>query len=152
LSATYRLVDSLSFTTKISMLYAWNKTIHDYLQLIPSNRFENTLRYGFGDLGLCKKIYVSVTDIYISKQSRVPANSDYAVPPSGYMLLNANVGFSVLLRKQLMNISFSANNLLNTTYRDYMDRFRYFMDEPGRNFTLRVRVSFGTPNHNESNN
>jgi len=152
LSATYKIMDSLSFTTKISMLYAWNRTINDYLQLIPSNRFENTIRYGFGDHGLCKKIYLSITDIYISKQSRVPANSDYAPPPPGYMLLNANVGFSLPLGKQLMNINFSASNLLNTTYRDYMDRFRYFSDEPGRNFTLRVRVPFGALNHNESNN
>ncbi|HTJ51012.1 MAG TPA: hypothetical protein VL443_16235, partial [Cyclobacteriaceae bacterium] len=61
-------------------------------------------------------------------------------------------GFSLPLGKQLMNINFSASNLLNTTYRDYMDRFRYFSDEPGRNFTLRVRVPFGALNHNESNN
>jgi len=79
----------------------------------------------------------------------VPANSDYLAPPAAYMLLNANVGFSVPVNSQMVNISVSVNNILDVAYRDYMDRFRYFTDEPGRNFTLRVRVPFAIaqPNH-----
>lgn len=143
LSLSFRVTDSLTFTSKSSLIYAWNRTINDYLQLIPSNRFENTLRYGLGNAGPFKQMYFSVTDLYVSKQSHVPANSDYAAPPAGYMLLSAGIGFSIPYGKHLMNVSFTASNLLNVTYRDYMDRFRYFTDEPGRNFTLRVRIPFG---------
>jgi iron complex outermembrane receptor protein len=34
----------------------------------------------------------------------------------------------------------AGSNLLNQTYRDYLNRFRYFTAEMGRNVTLRVRV------------
>ncbi|HEY9045130.1 MAG TPA: TonB-dependent receptor [Ohtaekwangia sp.] len=149
LSGTYNLTDSLSLTGKVSLLYAWNKTIHDYLQLIPGNRFEASLRYGLGNYGSLRQVYISVTDIYTARQKLVPANSDYLAPPAAYMLLNANVGFSVPVNSQMVNISVSVNNILDVAYRDYMDRFRYFTDEPGRNFTLRVRVPFAIaqPNH-----
>jgi iron complex outermembrane recepter protein len=142
ISFTYNILDSLSFSSRNSLLFAYNNTIHDYLQLVPANRFENTLKYNFGKIGKLSQIYLSVTDLYIAKQRRVPANSDYAPPPSGYMLVNADLGFSIPVGKQQISISFSANNIFNRAYRDYMDRFRYFMDEPGRNFTLRVRVPF----------
>ncbi|CAN5388954.1 TonB-dependent receptor [soil metagenome] len=143
LSGTYDLTDSLSFTSKISLLYAYNNTIDDYLQLIPANRFENSLRYGLGSHGSFKNLYIGVTDIYVMRQQRVPANSDYLEPPPDYMLVNANLGFSLPLGKHLMNVSLSANNLLNHAYRDYMDRFRYFTDEPGTNFTIKLQIPFG---------
>lgn len=143
LSATYHLTDSLSITSKASLLYAWNRTINDYLQLIPANRFENTLRYGFGNHGSFRQLYASVTNVYVMRQERVPANSDYLLPPPDYMLINANAGFSIPVGRQLMSVSFSVNNLLNLAYRDYMDRFRYFTNEPGSNYTIKVRIPFG---------
>ena len=145
-SATYQVRDSLSFTTKVSLLYAWNKTINDYLQLIPANRFENSLRYGIGNVGALRQVYVGITSIYTGQQTRVPAKSDYAAPPSSYLLLNSSIGFSLPVSKQVWNFSFTASNLLNVAYRDYLDRFRYFMDEPGRNFTMRIHVPFTIKN------
>jgi iron complex outermembrane recepter protein len=142
LSGTYTLTDSLSWTAKVSMLFAWNNTIHDYLQLIPANRYENSIRYGVGNLGSLKHIYFGVAGIYVARQTRIPDNSDYLVPPPGYFMMNANLGFSISVGHQSMSVSLAANNLLNTAYRDYMDRFRYFNDEPGRNFTIRIRVPF----------
>jgi iron complex outermembrane receptor protein len=152
LSATYTLVDSLSWTNKTSLLFAWNKTIHDYLQLIPANRLQNTLRYGFGNRGIFKQLYISMASIWIARQRRVPANSDYLAPPPSYMLLNSTIGFSLPVNGHLVTVSLSATNLLNIPYRDYMDRFRYFTDEPGRNFIARMRIPFGSLQHHIDNN
>jgi iron complex outermembrane receptor protein len=153
-AATVRVIDSLTYTTKVSMLYAWNYTIHDYLQLIPANRYENSLRYGFGDLGALKQFYLGVAEVYVARQRRVPtdppppaAPNDFKPPPPGYALLNASLGFMFPLAKHMATVSLTAANLLNLAYRDYMDRFRYFNDEPGRNFTVRLRVPFGTLNN-----
>jgi len=148
LSATYNITDSLSVTGKASILYAWNNTINDYLQLIPANRFEISFRYGIGNHGFLKQMYLRGAGIYTDRQSRVPGNSDYLVPPSEYLLLNATIGFSIPTGKHVMDISLTGNNLLNTAYRDYMDRFRYFNDEPGRNFTVRVRIPFSIIRNN----
>ncbi|HMG07998.1 MAG TPA: hypothetical protein VK609_05775, partial [Mucilaginibacter sp.] len=72
----------------------------------------------------------------------VPAGQDYTAPPGAYNLVNAHFGFRIILDKTFTDIDFAVNNLTNTAYRDYLDRFRYFTDEPGRNFILRLRVPF----------
>ena len=40
-------------------------------------------------------------------------------------------------------VTLSVENVLNTAYRDYLSRFRYFSDHPGRNVVVRLRVPFG---------
>ncbi len=142
-TATCAILDSLSITTKMSLLYAWNKSINDYLQQIPPNRFESSFRYGFRNTGVMRQPYISIAGIYTARQNRVPANSDYLVAPDGYVLINIDFGFTILAGRQVVNINLIANNLLNKAYRDYMDRFRYFADETGRNYTLRVNIPFG---------
>ena len=34
----------------------------------------------------------------------------------------------------------TAGNLLNTSYRNYMNRFRYYADEMGRNISIRLKM------------
>jgi iron complex outermembrane recepter protein len=143
LSATYFILDSLSFTSKVSMLYAWNKTIDNWLQLVPANRFEGAFRYGLGNKAGLKRIFFSASCVYTAEQTRVPPNSDYLPPPPGYLLVNANLGFVLPVGKTPMQFSVTATNLLNTVYRDYMDRFRYFNDEAGRNIIVRVKIPIG---------
>ena len=141
-SATCKISNSFSITSKLSLLFARNTTILDYLILVPANRLENILKYALGDKGKLKQACVSISTLFVAKQTRVPANSDYASPPVGYTLLNADLWFSILVKQQHISISMSATNILNVAYRDYMDRFRYFNDEPGRNFTLRLKIPF----------
>ena len=143
-SVTWDITKSFSFTAKESLLYAWNNTLHDYLQLVPANRFQNSLRYQFPD-GALKQLYASIGGTYTAKQTRVPDNSDFLAPPPGYFLLYADAGFGIPIGKHLANVTLSAGNILNSSYRDYMDRFRYYTDEPGRNFTLRLSMPFGVP-------
>ncbi|MEM1407706.1 MAG: carboxypeptidase-like regulatory domain-containing protein [Bacteroidota bacterium] len=63
---------------------------------------------------------------------------DFMAPPDGYLLLGSNISY----KKKAWNVAFNVDNLLNTSYRIYTDRLRYFADAPGRNFTLAVEYSF----------
>jgi iron complex outermembrane receptor protein len=45
-----------------------------------------------------------------------------------------------------MNVGIGVNNLLNTSYRDYLNRFRYYTDEMGTNVTLRLKIPFSIIN------
>ncbi|MBL7916850.1 MAG: hypothetical protein JNM96_00540, partial [Bacteroidia bacterium] len=45
-----------------------------------------------------------------------------------------------------VNVSVSASNLLNKKYRDYLDRFRYFIDSPGQSFNFRLSIPFSLIN------
>jgi iron complex outermembrane receptor protein len=39
-----------------------------------------------------------------------------------------------------MELGIALNNATNTRYREYLNRFRYFIQEPGRNLIVRIRI------------
>ena len=138
----YKLFNWLTINSKTTYLYAYNRTIHNYLIYAPANRYENGFTISKTSLGKLKQLYLSTSALVVSKQTHVPPNEDYLPPPAGYWLLNADLGFSIPIKQQLININFMASNILNTIYRDYLDRFRYFNNALGRNFTLRLKIPF----------
>ncbi|MGV3540773.1 MAG: TonB-dependent receptor [Rufibacter sp.] len=145
-SASYQLTDHLLFATKASLVRAYNQTADEYLIWIPSDRFENSLRYSvdkLGARGVFAQNFIQVSGLAVTRQRNVPDNylaRDYALPPAGYFLLNAEAGTTLQLGKQQIEIGLIGRNLLNTAYRDYLNRFRYYADELGRSITLRVSI------------
>ncbi|MCC6181953.1 MAG: TonB-dependent receptor [Bacteroidia bacterium] len=130
----------LEFNCKAMLLRGWNYTINDYLIYMPSDRYSLNTKY-FTDVNtFIRDTYFEIGYQYITKQWRVPKQSDFAPPPQAYGLLNAEIGTSIILSKQRIDISLLASNILNTVYRDYLDRFRYFTDAIGRNYTIRIKV------------
>jgi iron complex outermembrane receptor protein len=127
-------------TAKAMILRAWNYSISDYLVYMPSDRYSLDAK-AFTDLSKSvREAYVQIGYQYITKQWRVPDSTDFAPPPKAYGLLSAEIGASFRFGKQRLNISLAATNLLNAQYRDYLDRFRYFANSQGRNFTVRIKV------------
>ncbi|MEM8893036.1 MAG: TonB-dependent receptor [Bacteroidota bacterium] len=63
---------------------------------------------------------------------------DFMAPPDDYLILGTNISY----RKNAWNAAFTIDNVLNTSYRIYTDRLRYFADAPGRNFMLALEYSF----------
>ena len=138
----YDCLKHFSFISKESFVRARNLDAHDWLINVPADRYDNTIKYTIANSGKLKDPYVSINNLIVSSQSRVPPNSDYVPPPPGYLLWGASVGCSIPLGKQWMDVSVSATNLANAAYRDYLDRFRYFIDDPGRNIILRIKIPF----------
>jgi iron complex outermembrane recepter protein len=140
MSITYNITDHFSFISKTSIVRARNETIHDWLVFIPADRTDNALRYTWDSLGRIRNFHVGVGNLGVAKQTRVPPNSDYTPPPAGYDLWFADAGCSIPFGRKLVDLHFSVTNLTNVSYRDYLDRFRYYVNEVGRNFILRVTV------------
>jgi len=42
----------------------------------------------------------------------------------------------------LTTLAFSVQNILNTSYRDYLNRQRFFADETGRNIQLQLKFNY----------
>ena len=149
---TYKFTDRLSLTTKNSLLFAYNQTDHDYLVFIPPNRSDNSLRYDWSRWGKLSNLYVSLNGLYVSRQNRAPAvtiqqengqvifTGDFAPPPPAYFLVGAEIGFLAQLGTHSVNVILSGTNLANVAYRDYLNRFRYFADEPGRSILLKLKL------------
>jgi iron complex outermembrane receptor protein len=67
---------------------------------------------------------------------------DFMPPPSGYLLWNVSTGVSLKSDKVRYDFRVAAENVLNTSYREYTNRFRYYADDLGRNFIISVKCIF----------
>ena len=136
-------IKGLELFSKTSLLFAYNLTTADWQIQMPPQRFENGIRYTLRDFKHIKETYFGVSIINVLQQKLIPQNdTDYAVPPKAYWLLNFEAGFKLQLKKQAIHFSVTVTNMANISYRDYLDRFRYFTDKQGVNAALRVRVPF----------
>lgn len=142
----YQWNDYLQSSFKGSMLRARDRSKHDWLILIPSDRLSLSSRYERSISSSLRECFVTIEGEYVFQQHRVPANFDsidYPRPPGAYFLLNASIGTTIsLFKKQSLYVSVAATNLLNESYRDYLDAFRYFINQPGTNIALRLRLPF----------
>lgn len=75
----------------------------------------------------------------IDKQRLVSDSQDFVPIPNGFQLVH--FGGSITLREN-HNFSCSISNVLNTRYRSYMNRLRYYSDEIGRNVNITYNFKF----------
>jgi iron complex outermembrane recepter protein len=142
-TVAYLWSKTLSSTVKASLLYARDVAKKDWLILMPPNRYSLDIKYTRSLSQTLRDCYVAVNGRYVAQQKRIPANFDaidHPRPPKEYYLLDASIGTSLQLKKQKVNVSLSVDNVLNAKYRDYLDAFRYFIDQPGRNIVLRLNI------------
>jgi iron complex outermembrane receptor protein len=62
--------------------------------------------------------------------------------PEGYLLWNVSTGISLKRDKLRYDFRIAAENILNTRYREYTNRFRYYADDLGRNFLVSIKCIF----------
>ena len=72
-----------------------------------------------------------------------PVVIDISTPPKGYQLLHfySEIKLS-LFAKTSTTLGFSIQNILNTSYRDYLNRQRFYADDLGRNFQLLLKINY----------
>ncbi|WP_428653620.1 TonB-dependent receptor [Runella sp.] len=130
-------------TGKLSYLRAYDQAANNYLVGIPANRLENGLRYKIGKAGLSHDSFVSVGHLWVDSQKCVPPNSDFIPPPAAYHLWSIQLGGEIpLTEKQKISWGITVQNLFDVAYRDYLNRFRYYSLEQGRNSSLRLKWNF----------
>ncbi|AJR04013.1 TonB-dependent receptor [Siansivirga zeaxanthinifaciens] len=68
---------------------------------------------------------------------------DVSSPPPTYHLLHFQSDITLKLStKTNLNIGFNITNIFNTSYREYLNRLRYFADDLGRNFMLQLKINY----------
>ncbi len=153
-ASTYQMTKCFSWNTKVSYLKAYDQMNHQALPFIPANRWENVLKWKK------KNAFAMISGLWVCQQKNIPTHlifpqinpqeiifnqygGDFAPPPPAYFLLGGMAGTMVkVFNKTDINISIKVDNLLNTKYRDYLNRFRYFSDAIGRNFSIRLKYVF----------
>lgn len=140
MAIVYRL---LAFA-KINLLYARNLAQKEWLITMPADQLETGLHWQIKTGSKWVKPYARLSVTYTSRQKRVPVDkitgqiADYAPPPPAYTLFNAEGG--AILTPSKIEVGMAVYNLGNTAYRDYLNRFRYFVNEAGTNIALRIKI------------
>ena len=112
---------------------------------MPSDRYGLTASYN-QVLTKDKKYNasLSLSGIYVTKQIRFDPDKDL-VPnsPDPYFLLNGTAELSIKLpHKRQLKFMIVGENILNSLYKEYTDRFRYYAHERGANFSIRTLFKF----------
>jgi iron complex outermembrane receptor protein len=139
----YDLNDQFRVTGKVASVRAYNTDNKEHLIYIPADKFTGILRYNLPDSRKFKTTTIDFEATHVSRQSKVRANQDFTPAPDAYTLFGAAVASSVPVNGYNWNLSLSVNNLFNANYRDYLNRFRYYSADLGRNVTLRLQIPFG---------
>lgn len=150
------LLSALNYTGKASLIRAKDITNSDVVINIPANRFENKLQYENKSIGKMKDAFIGLSLVNVLKQNRqpqvIPINEimsttpegifDFVESPAAYSLINMEVGATLPFKDNSLDIIVSVENVLNTSYNDYMNRMRYFTNDVGRNFSVRLKYNF----------
>lgn len=73
----------------------------------------------------------------------VPVEVDISTPPPAYHLLHFTSDFQFKVTEHsLATLGFSVFNILDTPYRDYLNRQRFYADELGRNFQIQLKINY----------
>ena len=142
LSIIADISQNLEWTAKASLIKG--NTIDDNipLSLIPPAYYSTSISYSLKDFWKLKGTLVQLEGEYTSQQTNWDEEGELLEPPSDYLLLFAKIETGFQLRSNLLRIGIHLENGLNTRYRNYLNRLRYFADEQGRNVRLNVRFEF----------
>lgn len=139
-AGSYKPVSFFQNSLKFSLLKGYNLSDKDNLFQMPSNSFENKFSFFLRDYKVFKRNEFGLSFEYVAEQKNVPVARDYAPAPPSYYLFHLDFSTEIKTEKTAFKLFFGVNNLLNQAYRDYMNRFRYFTDEIGRNYSLRIQI------------
>jgi iron complex outermembrane recepter protein len=134
----YDLNNKIELSSKGSMVRAMDTSNQVFLPFIPADQIENKIHFKLFSKDSHKDFSFYVANLLVAKQLREP-EFDLSPAPPAYSLWN--MGFRLSTQN---NISFNlqVNNLFDKEYKDYMNRFRFFTHEMGRNILLKINYKF----------
>ncbi len=127
-----------------SLSWIRGTTISDQrsISLLPPLQIKSMISWAFHDHRVWKSSKVQVEGIYHARQRQWDVESELLEPPDDYFLLTLRFATGIKIRQDVLHFSVACDNVLNTRYRDYLNRLRYFADEPGRSVSIRLRFDF----------
>jgi iron complex outermembrane receptor protein len=148
LSSQITLGSALNLNLSYSMLHGRDVSNGGPLINMPPNRLQAKLVYRVRkSIQLNKHVQfkqpeVSIHNRWVSEQTRYPVDQDFLPPPEGFYLLGGRLSAQLVIGQMEWRIFAEGSNLLNTVYRSYLNRLRYFADEQGRSVRFGINMTW----------
>ncbi len=131
----YQINKSIYSIISGQLPYGQNLDTKKALNLMPSANGKLSIGYKH------KTLNVDVWVNYQSKQNRYVVGSDFMPPPEAYALIGFDLNYEFISMGQNFKCGITGSNIGNSRYRDYLNRFRYFTDEPGVNISAKITMN-----------
>ncbi len=147
-SSQVTLSKSVLALFKYSYIKGQDQTHNQPLIFMPPNSLFGSLTYRapkainfIKDLDL-EDFEIEVTNRFVFEQLNFLPEQDFTNPPAAYNLVGLKLSSDLILPKYKIRTFIKADNLFNVSYRDYLNRLRYFADDLGFGLTAGINVKF----------
>ena len=89
-----------------------------------------------------EEIEIDINNKTVFEQRNILSVQDYSPAPPTYNLMGLKVSARLVFPNHYLNCFIKVENLFNVTYRDYLNRHRYFADDIGLSATLGLNFKF----------
>ncbi len=154
IDASYSFAKNFRYDHQFSLVKGYDRTRDEPLISMPPVNTKNEIVYQNREFN---NIRLSLQSEYTFRQNEYPNNNfevfipetettekvDVSTPPRAYHLLNFNSSIDFkATNKSTLTVGFGITNLLNTSYRNYLNRMRYYADDLGRNFLINLKINY----------
>ena len=156
LQASWDIGDHWQYRPGFAYVYGQDVKNERALIDMPPLNITNILRYS--NTGW-HNLFLELRSEAVFRQGRYPDNNfytdvtengattaalvDISTPPAGYHLLHFNSGISFnMFKKASATVGLAIYNILDTPYRDYLNRQRLYTDDLGRNIQLQLKFTY----------
>ena len=154
IDATIALSKKISYNHKSSIVKSYDRILKIPLINMPPVNTQNEIIYENRNF---KNFKIKLTSNYVFRQNEYPDNNfkvfiptsqsyetvDISSPPDHYHLINFNSSIDLKNKNsKRLSLSLKINNLLNNSYRNYLNRMRYYSHELGRNIIIGLNYNF----------
>ncbi|MGB1362277.1 MAG: TonB-dependent receptor, partial [Flavobacteriaceae bacterium] len=155
LDLSLRLGERIELKNNSSWIEGYEKVTKTPLINIPSFTTTNQIQFSFPKW---KSFLMSLSSKSVLRQNQFPNHNfetsvvengkrvrklvDISTPPKGYHLLGMELHWGAYpFFSDKISISLIFDNLLDTSYRNYLNRLRFYADEMGRNIMLQIKIN-----------
>jgi iron complex outermembrane receptor protein len=152
--ANYAFAENFRLNSQFSLVKGYDRTLDEPLIGMPPVNTSNEIVYQNSEFS---NIRLALQSVYNFKQNDYPnTNFEVFIPetetwqmvdvsstPEAYHLLNFNSSIDINLnQKSKLTVGLRITNVLNTSYRNYLNRLRYYADDLGRNFLFNLKINY----------
>ena len=154
IDASFAFAENCRLNSQFSLVKGYDRTLNQPLISIPPANISNEIVYQNSEFN---NIRLSLQSAYNFKQNDYPDTNfevftpetqtwqmvDVSSTPEAYHLLNFNSSIDINLNQNSkLTVGLGITNLLNTSYRNNLNRLRYYADDLGRNFLFNLKINY----------